>query len=348
MRHIREKWRYHMNFIQRTLRHWQNFKVQGTDIVAMTAESSFAPLASIGAHANFDALLFLSGQIAAANVRRMERLHTLADAEFKVCSQWGEDGIIEWLCHFLPDIPRSFIEFGVEDYHEANTRFLLQNRGWKGLVIDGSASYMQRLRSEPLYWKHDVTAVSAFITAENIDALICEHDFAGPLGILSVDIDGVDYWVLKAIKSITPAIIICEINGVFGDLRAITVPYDPGFDRLQAHHSGQYFGCSIAALKLLCKERGYTYLGTNSNGVNAFFVRNDLAGEVGGRIETVRTWPPRHRDSRDAGGSLSFQRGLAKTRLIANMPVVDLEGAGQTTLRALEPLYSDAFLIDYQ
>ena len=116
--------------------------------------------------------------------------------------------------------PRSFIEFGVESFAEANTRFLIENRGWRGLVLDGNKDYMEALRKDALYWRHDLTAVPAFITAENINGLIRDADFAGSIGILSVDIDGNDYWVLEAIDCVDPAIIICEINGVFGDLRA--------------------------------------------------------------------------------------------------------------------------------
>lgn len=283
--------------------------------------------------------LFLSGQIAARQVRQLDRIGTLADAEFRVSSQWGEDGIIEWLCHKLPGIDRSFVEFGVENFTEANTRFLLQNRGWRGLVIDGSSDHMAHLRNEQLYWMHDLVAVSAFVTAENIDTLIRDNGFAGELGILSVDIDGNDYWVLKAIQSVRPAILICEFNGVLGDRHAITVPYDPAFERLKAHHSGQYFGASLAAIVRLATEKGFTFVGTNSNGVNAFFVRGDLAAPVLAAIDHVKSWPARHRDSRSAEGGLTFTRGAAKAELIRKLPVVDVVTGRTHALEELMPLY---------
>ncbi|MEW5963652.1 MAG: hypothetical protein AB1749_08805 [Pseudomonadota bacterium] len=289
---------------------------------------------------NFERQLLLSGQIAARQVRQMERIDTLADVEFRVSSQWGEDGIIEWLCHKLPGIPRSFVEFGVENFTEANTRFLLQSRGWRGLVIDGSSDHMAHLRNEQLYWMHDLVAVSAFVTAENIDALIRDNGFAGELGILSVDIDGNDYWVLKAIQSVRPAILICEINGVLGDRHAITVPYDPAFERLKAHHSGQYFGASLAAIMRLAAEKSYTFVGTNSNGVNAFFVRNDLSGPVLESIARIKSWPARHRDSRSAEGTLTFTRGTAKAELIRKLPVVDVATGRTHAIEELMPLYS--------
>ncbi|MCV0371353.1 hypothetical protein [Filomicrobium sp.] len=287
--------------------------------------------------------LFLNGQIAAMQVRQREQIKTLADVEFRVTSQWGEDGIIEWLCHKLPNIDRSFVEFGVENFGEANTRFLLQNRGWRGLVLDGNSAHMDYVRSEAIHWKHDLVAESAFITAENINDLITRNGFAGELGILSVDIDGNDYWVLKAIASVNPAILIAEINGVLGDHHSITVPYDPSFRRLSAHHSGQYFGASIKAMISLAEERGYAFVGTNSTGVNAFFVRSDLAGPVLSSIETIKAWPARHRDSRDVSGALTFARGPAKIDLIKDLPVYDLERDIIVPIESLLPLYSDAW-----
>jgi hypothetical protein len=295
-----------------------------------------------------DRSLLLQGRIAGQQIARLDRIDTLADVEFRVASQWGEDGIIEWLCQKLHGISRSFIEFGVESFAEANTRFLIENRGWRGLVMDGNGEYMRGLRDQALYWRHDLTAVPGFITAENINTLITENGFAGELGILSVDIDGNDYWVLDAIDCVNPAIIICEINGVFGDLRAITVPYRPDFTRMDAHYSGQYFGCSIAAARMVCERRGYSFIGTNSNGVNAFFVRTDIAGPVLDALDDTRAWAPRHRDSRSIAGQLDFVRGVARRDLIADMPVVDLETGKLVALSDLFPLYSDAFLEDFR
>jgi hypothetical protein len=295
-----------------------------------------------------DRSLLLQGRIAANQAATLARIRHLGEVEFRVCSQWGEDGIIDWLCTRLPDIPRTFIEFGVENFAEANTRFLIENRGWRGLVLDGNKDYMAELRKQALYWRHDLTAVPAFITAENINGLIRDADFSGSVGILSIDIDGNDYWVLEAIDCVDPAIIICEINGVFGDLRAISVPYRPDFQRMDGHYSGQYFGCSIEAARWLCSRKGYSFLGTNTNGVNAFFVRDDLAPPILAAIEDVRSWAPRHRDSRNHDGKLDFTRGLARYDLVADMPVVDLDANVLVPLHSLRPLYSEAFLRDFR
>jgi len=204
--------------------------------------------------------------------RTRERIKDFSDVEFQVFSQWGEDGIIDWLVSALPPLPEIFIEFGVEDYTEANTRYLLQNRDWRGLVIDGSRENMMRLVCGPRHWMHDLTATARFITRDNIDSIITGSGFGGEIGILSIDIDGNDYWVWEAIQSVNPVIVICEYNSVFGDVHPVSIPHTPDFERLTGHHSGQYFGASIKALMHLAERKGYTFLGTPSTGVNAFFI----------------------------------------------------------------------------
>ncbi|AWK90192.1 hypothetical protein DEW08_29710 (plasmid) [Azospirillum thermophilum] len=290
--------------------------------------------------------LLLSGRMASRSLPRFQRIRNLAEVEFKVFSQWGEDGIIDWLAAHVPVPNTRFVEFGVENFREANCRFLLMNRNWRGLVMDGSEDHMRALRSERLYWMHDLTAVPAFITAENINDLLDGNGFGGPLGILSVDIDGNDYWVWKAVTAVDPAIVICEYNPILGDTRPVVVPYDPSFTRFAAHHSGLYFGASIAALRHLAEQRGYEFLGTNSNGINAFFVRHDLAHSVLPYLEEIKAFPSRHRDSRDAEGCLSYTAGVDRFALIGDMPVVDVATGETLTLRKIGKPYSDAWLAE--
>lgn len=288
--------------------------------------------------------LLLQGRMAARALPSGRRIRTLADVEFRVFSQWGEDGILEWLVAQVSVPNERFVEFGVETFREANCRFLLQNRNWKGLVLDGSEQNIAALKLERLFWMYDLTAIPAFVTAENIDRLIEGAKFAGPLGILSIDIDGNDYWVWKAIRSVDPAIIACEYNPIFGDTRAITIPYSPRFQRLDAHRSGLYFGASIGALKRLAQEKGYTFVGTNSNGINAFFVKNELAGPVLDLIDDTRAYPSRHRDSRNDTGQLSFVGGTERFALVREMPVVDVDTGRTIVLGDIEKPYSDEWL----
>jgi hypothetical protein len=286
--------------------------------------------------------LLLQGRIAAQGVP--ERLRTLADAEFCVFSQWGEDGIVDWLVRHVPVPNTRFIEFGVENFREANCRFLLQNRNWRGLVIDGNQKQIQQLRNDSIFWMYDLVALAAFITAENINDLFRGAGFEGPLGILSVDIDGNDYWVLDRIDCVDPAILICEYNSLLGDTRPVVVPYKADTHRFEGHYSGLYYGVSISALTLLAKRKGYTLVGTNSYGSNAFFVRDDLAHHVLDRIETVDVHPTRCRDSRNEQGQLTFAAGLDRYTLIKDLPVVDVETNETMLLSEIKPLYSEAWI----
>lgn len=288
--------------------------------------------------------LLLTGRMAQWALEGRSRIDHLAQAEFRVFSQWGEDGIIEWLLQHIPVSSRRFVEFGVENFAEANCRFLLQNRSWRGLVMDGSEKNIKDIQASDLYWQHDLTAACEFVTAETIDATLSRHGFSGRVGVLSIDIDGNDYWVWERIVAIDPDIVICEMNGVLGDLHPITVPYNPLFQRTKAHASGLYFGASLGALKHLAERKGYLFLGTTSSGVNAFFVRNDLAGGVASSLSVAKGFPSRHRDSRNERNELTFIRGAERAKVIADMPVVRVDSGETVRLGDLGQLYSPEWL----
>ena len=197
----------------------------------------------------------------------------LTDSEFRVFSQWGEDGIIQRLVREVPEVPPLFVEFGVQDYTEANTRYLLTHDNWAGLVIDGSPENIARVTADPLYWRHNLKAKCAFVTRENINDLLTEAGLRGEIGLLSVDIDGNDYWVWEAIDAVDAVLVVVEYNWRFGPTRRVTVPYRPDFVRGDAHHSMVCYGASLAALEALGRRKGYDLVGCNSAGNNAFFVR---------------------------------------------------------------------------
>jgi len=254
----------------------------------------------------------------------------LRDAEFTVFSQFGEDGILQFLVQRVPIENEVFVEFGVEDYHESNTRFLLVHDNWRGLIIDGSTTHAEFLRATGLGWRHHIDAVSAFIDRDNINGLIRSSGIEGDIGVLSVDIDGNDYWVLERIDVVSPRILIVEYNSVFGAEAAITVPYDPGFVRGEKHPSWLYWGASLAALSRLANEKGFALVGGNRAGNNAFFVRRDVLGDLPEvSVEQAYT-PSRFRESRGPDGELSYvSEHRDRIALIARMPVVDV-ATGET------------------
>jgi hypothetical protein len=288
----------------------------------------------------------LLGRMASWQVRAQEVISTLSDVEFKVTSQWGEDGIIDWLVEraSIPVAAQSFVEFGVETYCESNTRFLLQNRNWRGLILDGSPAVLEAIKRGELSWRHDLSAVSAFITRENINGLIGSAGFRGTVGLMSIDVDGNDYWIWEVIDVIDPIIVICEYNAVFGDMYAVSVPYQSDFNCAVAHHSCLYFGASVRALCLLGVRKGYRFVGTNSAGGNAFFVREDYAKQfVDGSLREIREFPSRSRSSRDQSGNLNYIGGLQRLAAISSMTVVNVESGETVKLADLKEPYSDAW-----
>ena len=213
------------------------------------------------------------GRIEARQTRDAE---SMANAELQVFSQWGEDGLLQWLLERVPVEDKRFVEFGVESYKEANTRFLLTDFGWAGLVMDGSDEQIEQVRRDRIYWLHNLKAEAAFITTGNINALFEKHGMTGDIGLLSIDVDGVDWHLWNALTVASPRVVVAEYNHLLGTERSITVPYREDFDRRAAHHSICYYGASLRALATLADRKGYDLVGCGSAGLNAFFVRKDV------------------------------------------------------------------------
>ena len=281
--------------------------------------------AAIGQSAVIDQLLINQARILA----RMNRVLTpasLQDYEFKIFSQWGEDGIIQFLVSEIELPNKTFIEFGVESFTEANCRLLLMLNNWSGHVIDGSVDNVEKIVGANSFWRHQLTAQASFITAENINDLLDSSQFDRDLGLLSVDIDGVDYWVWKAIKYYRPRIVVVEYNAVFGGERKITVPYDKDFFRTSAHSSNLYFGASLPAMVQLGLDLGYTFVGANSNGVNAFFVRTELlTPKLLDLAKLAEFVDSKARESRDLQGRLTYLKAAERLESIRGLPVVNTE-----------------------
>ncbi len=282
-------------------------------------------LALLNINEKLDEIKINQGMVLSA-LNEHKKSTNLHDYEFKVFSQWGEDGIIQKLIKSINIENNTFIEFGVENFLESNCRFLLMKDNWSGFVIDGSSKNIQTLRNSYYYWKFQIDSTDAFITRENINALLAKSDFSEDIGIMSIDIDGNDYFVLEAINTFTPRILICEYNSLFGGTRKISVPYDANFDRTAKHFTNLYFGCSLPAMTYLAGKKGYSLVGTNSIGGNAFYVRNDLLNEKVSVLSAEEAYfPSKVRESRDPQGNLTYVTGDMRISLIRGMPVLNVE-----------------------
>ena len=195
------------------------------------------------------------------------------------------------------------------------------NDNWSGLVMDSSEENVAYIKDDEIYWRHDLKAKCSFVTTENINETISEAGFSGEIGLLHIDIDGNDYWIWKAIDIVSPVIAIIEYNSLFGSERAITIPYNPKFDRFEAHHSGIYAGASLQALCDLAKEKGYSFVGSNSAGNNAYFIRNDKLKEIKPITSAEGYFASKFREHRNQQGQLTFQPGLEAIKQIRGMLV---------------------------
>jgi tetratricopeptide (TPR) repeat protein len=200
-------------------------------------------------------------------------LTDLAAAEKKVRSQNGEDGVIEVIFAAIGVTNRYFVEFGVDDATECNTACLLQ-QGWTGLMMDGEG-----ISRNPL-----ASVEREYITAENINELLAKYHVPRDFDFLSIDIDGNDYWVWKAIAH-RPRVVAIEYNAsVPPELRRV-IPYDPHF----RWSGSDYFGASLGALAELGNRKGYELVYCERAGVNAFFIaRSQLpAGYTARPLEEI-------------------------------------------------------------
>ncbi|MBC9876316.1 hypothetical protein G8O24_03015 [Bradyrhizobium sp. INPA01-394B] len=182
------------------------------------------------------------------------------------------------IANLTKDCPRTFIEFGFHPV-EFNCIRLAQNPEWRGLLVDGSKQQADDARA---LWPDRIDIVHSFLTLDNIDFI--RNQFP-QVGVLSIDVDGNDYWFLKALIGLRPSLIIAEYNSTLGH-EPITVPYDPAFDRFQKHPRGWYHGASLTALTKLCAEHGYGLAAGSDGSCNAFFTKT-------GKLNPAEVWKPK-------------------------------------------------------
>jgi hypothetical protein len=199
------------------------------------------------------------------------------------------------------------------------------NDNWSGFIMDGSDNNIDKIKKSEYFWKYDLQAKSVFITKENINFHLQSIGYDPEVGILHIDLDGNDYWIWKEINVINPIILILEYNSVFGSDRYVTIPYKDDFVRSNYHYSNLYFGASLPAFYKLSVNKGYTFIGCNSAGNNAYFIRND---KMNGKIKELTLEEgyvdSRFRESRDENGNLSYYSGKSRLSVIKGLPVYNV------------------------
>jgi hypothetical protein len=264
----------------------------------------------------------------------------LWDAEVSVYSQWGEDGILDFLLDFLDIAKPEAVEFGAGNFTECNTRFLAEYRCASVLAVDARDDLVPTVAALAVNWRTTVLARRGWITPETAPLLLKEAQAAfGGVDLVSIDIDGNDYWVLESLDLADVAVVVVEYNSVFGALHPVSVPRDDAFDRTQAHYSWLYYGASLPAFIALLRGRGFAFLGSNRAGSNAFFVRDNLLDSFPLPIPDPKDvgqytdW--RGRESRDRAGNLDLLTGRERLEVMADLPLVDTVTGATLSVRAV-------------
>jgi hypothetical protein len=202
------------------------------------------------------------------------------EVEFRNHSQNGEDGILWYVFSLIGTTKKECVEICAGDGTQCNCANLIINHGWTGLLFDGDARSISAgqvfYRSHPDTFTYPPKLVHAWVTAENVNDLISANGFRGEVDLLSLDIDGVDYWVWKAIDAVAPRVVIAEVQAIWGCQTSVTVPYSPDFKAEFVQGFGVYSGASLPALVKLGKEKAIA-----SSAVN---------GTVSIRSSSATTW----------------------------------------------------------
>jgi hypothetical protein len=167
---------------------------------------------------------------------------------------------------------------------QCNSANLILNHGWSALLLDGNSALVDAGRRfyarHPDTFAYPPSFVNAWITRENVNELLADHGYRGEIDLLSLDLDGVDYWIWEALDVVRPRVVVAEVQCLWGAERALTVPYDPQFKSEHVQGFGVYSGASLPAFAKLAKRKGYRFVGAQRLGFNAFFVRDGLADHL--------------------------------------------------------------------
>ena len=255
-------------------------------------------------------------------------IKNLSDADYKVFSQTGEDGIIDYLLYSLNIKVPKFVEIGVGDYRESNTRYIFQKNCSKGLIVDKNKNLEKKVSKIVKLWKGDLTIIETAVTSENILHILNSNDFDNNLDVFSLDVDGIDYWILEVLPEKLSKIVILEYNPIFGPSLEITIPNLKDFDRKKYHYSSLCYGASLKALIKLMNQRKYIFVGSNIACFNAFFVLESEVEKLNLNLpdknDLTKYTTSYIRESRSIENKLNYLSGKQKLKEIENCEVIDL------------------------
>ncbi|WP_316797815.1 hypothetical protein [Pedobacter frigidisoli] len=236
------------------------------------------------------AQLILKNQYKALQKEEIKK-YDFNEVGFRKYSQNSEDGILLFIFSIIGTTNKKIVELCASDGIECNAANLIINHGWQGLLFDGNAEAIEKgkkfYRSHPDTFTLPPTFVNAWVTKNNVNELIARHDYAGQIDLLSIDMDGVDYWIWDSITVIKPRVVVVEVQCILGTSYSVTVPYNDNFKTEFIDGFGVYSGASINAFIKLASKKGYKLVGVEKYGFNAFFIREDIAAGIFPEYDTT-------------------------------------------------------------
>ena len=255
-------------------------------------------------------------------------VRNLNQVEYKVFSQNGEDGIIDFLLNQLNIQNPKFLEIGVGNYKESNTRYIFMKSPNKGMIIDNVKNLKQEVSKHVKLWKGDLTIIEETVTSDNIYNILKKNNFQNNLDLFSLDIDGIDYWVMKELPENLSKIVVTEYNATFGANLEVTVPNINNFNRTKYHYSNLCYGMSLRAIINLMKRKNYVFIGANKACNNAFFINKSEVDKLNIDLPDLNNLEKYTQsnilESRSNSGSLTFLSDKQKLDEISGCEVINL------------------------
>ena len=259
---------------------------------------------------------------------RKHSMKDLWDAEFRVFSQFGEDGIVDLLLDELQISKPRIMEIGAGDFSECNSRFALHKRNCSAYLVDMREDLQRGLQESEIRWKASVAVEIAKIDEKNIKDIESRAiRFLKYIDVISLDIDGIDFWIAQHINWNGIKIAIVEYNPVFGAKLSVSIPKDTFSSRFEHHYSGLVYGASLLAWIEFFASKDMRFVGTNRAGNNAFFVPSSLAGNLPFRLPDISQldayvdW--QIRDSRNQDQTLSSLSLEQARNLISGVELIE-------------------------
>jgi len=286
--------------------------------------------------------LYMTGLSHILNSRvNYSNIKYLSDVDYKIFSQNGEDGILDYLLYQLKIEKPKFMEIGVGDYSESNTRFIFDRCSPKGIIVDCIDDFEQKVKKNIQLWRGELKIIKKFVTPNNINEIIHDNNLSNDLDLFSLDIDGIDYWVINELPKNFSKIAVLEYNPIFGVDKRVTVPNIKNFNRNEYHYSNICFGMSLNAAIHLMEKKNFYFLGTNMFRNNAFFISNEFNKEnyfkhlVINEIKNIDE--ANFTESRNIDGKLNYLHGKSKLNEIYDCEVIDLNDGN---LKKIKEIYN--------